>query len=455
MLYQRKCVTLQSETKTAKYMQRKLYSSLLEWKRSDDRKPLILEGARQVGKTYLLKEFGRNEYDNLVYINCHDNSEIKSIFEQDLDVNRIIQSFEAYTGKRIIEGRTLLFIDEIQEAPHAVESLKYFCEKARGQHVVVAGSLLGVINRPGESYPVGKVNIMRLYPMTFEEFLLAKGMDKMVEAIEQCDWDLLKVLEVKLQEYLRQYYYVGGMPEVVATYISKGDITKVRAVQNEILESYYNDFAKHAGSETQRIRMVWNSIPSQLSKENKKFIYGAIKKGGRAKEFEMAIQWLVDAGLVNKVYRCKTPSMPLKIYEDIDAFKLYLNDVGLLGALSGASAMQMLVSNNVFKEFKGAFTENYVLQQLKAKLQKFPIYYYTKEGSTMEIDFVVQTSERIVPVEVKAEENVKSKSLSQFINVDFAGSRMRGLRCSMLPYRNQEWMENIPLCGVGGYFDKL
>ena len=455
MLYQRKCVTLQSETKTAKYMQRKLYSSLLEWKRSDDRKPLILEGARQVGKTYLLKEFGKKEYDNLVYINCHDNSEIKSIFEQDLDVNRIIQSFEAYTGKRIIEGRTLLFIDEIQEAPHAVESLKYFCEKARGQHVVVAGSLLGVINRPGESYPVGKVNIMRLYPMTFEEFLLAKGMDKMVEAIEQCDWDLLKVLEVKLQEYLRQYYYVGGMPEVVGTYISKGDINKVRAVQNEILESYYNDFAKHAGSETQRIRMVWNSIPSQLSKENKKFIYGAIKKGGRAKEFEMAIQWLVDAGLVNKVYRCKTPSMPLKIYEDIDAFKLYLNDVGLLGALSGASAMQMLVSNNVFKEFKGAFTENYVLQQIKAKQQKFPIYYYTKEGSTMEIDFVVQTSERIVPVEVKAEENVKSKSLSQFINVDFASSGMRGLRCSMLPYRNQEWMENIPLCGVGGYFDKL
>ena len=436
-------------------MQRKLYSSLIEWKHSDDRKPLILEGARQVGKTYLLKEFGRKEYDNMVYINCHDNSEIKSIFEQDLDVNRIIQSFEAYSGKRILEGRTLLFIDEIQEAPHAVESLKYFCENARSQHVVVAGSLLGVINRPDESYPVGKVNIMRLYPMTFEEFLVAKGMDKMAEAIEQCDWKLLKTLEVKLQEYLRQYYFVGGMPEVVASYITKGDINKVRAVQNEILESYYNDFAKHAGSETQRIRMVWNSIPAQLSKENKKFIYGAIKKGGRAKEFEIAIQWLVDAGLVNKVYRCKKPSMPLKIYEDIDAFKLYINDVGLLGALSGASAMQMLVSNNVFKEFKGAFAENYVLQQIKAKQQKFPIYYYTKEGSTMEIDFVVQTSERIVPIEVKAEENVKSKSLSQFINVDFAGSGMRGLRCSMLAYKKQEWMENIPLCAVGGYFDKL
>ena len=436
-------------------MQRKLYSSLIEWKHSDDRKPLILEGARQVGKTYLLKEFGRKEYDNMVYINCHDNSEIKSIFEQDLDVNRIIQSFEAYSGKRILEGRTLLFIDEIQEAPHAVESLKYFCENARSQHVVVAGSLLGVINRPDESYPVGKVNIMRLYPMTFEEFLVAKGMDKMAEAIEQCDWKLLTTLEMKLQEYLRQYYFVGGMPEVVASYITKGDINKVRAVQNEILESYYNDFAKHAGSETQRIRMVWNSIPAQLSKENKKFIYGAIKKGGRAKEFEMAIQWLVDAGLVNKVHRCKKPSMPLKIYEDIDAFKLYINDVGLLGALSGASAMQMLVSNNVFKEFKGAFAENYVLQQIKAKQQKFPIYYYTKEGSTMEIDFVVQTSERIVPIEVKAEENVKSKSLSQFINVDFAGSGMRGLRCSMLAYKKQEWMENIPLCAVGGYFDKL
>lgn len=432
-------------------MRRKLYDDLLKWKDSEDRKPLIVEGARQVGKTYLIKEFGQNEYNNVVYINCHNNSDIKNIFTQDLNIERILQIFEAYSHKRIIAGKTLIFIDEIQEIPHAIESLKYFCENAREQHVIVAGSLLGIINRSSESYPVGKVNILRLYPMTFEEFLWAKGEKELSEAIINLDWEFVNIFRIKLEEYLRQYYYVGGMPEVVLHFTTRNDINKVRSIQRDILTTYHNDFAKHAGSETQRIRLVWNSIPSQLCKENKKFIYGAVKKGSRAREFELAIQWLIDAGLVYKVHRCKKPDMPLKIYEDFDAFKLYLLDVGLLGALSGASAMQMLANNNIFKEFRGSFTENYVLQQLYANKISY-IYYYSKDHSTMEIDYLIQYAERIIPIEVKAEENVKSKSLSQFVNKEFANLNMKALRCSMKPYIDQGWLENIPLYSINGYF---
>ena len=432
-------------------MRRKLYDDLLKWKDSEDRKPLIVEGARQVGKTYLIKEFGQNEYNNVVYINCHNNSDIKNIFTQDLNIERILQIFEAYSHKRIIAGKTLIFIDEIQEIPHAIESLKYFCENAREQHVIVAGSLLGIINRSSESYPVGKVNILRLYPMTFEEFLWAKGEKELSEAIINLDWEFVNIFRIKLEEYLRQYYYVGGMPEVVLHFTTRNDINKVRSIQRDILTTYHNDFAKHAGSETQRIRLVWNSIPSQLCKENKKFIYGAVKKGSRAREFELAIQWLIDAGLVYKVHRCKKPDMPLKIYEDFDAFKLYLLDVGLLGALSGASAMQMLANNNIFKEFRGSFTENYVLQQLYANKISY-IYYYSKDHSTMEIDYLIQYAERIIPIEVKAEENVKSKSLSQFVNKEFAYLNMKALRCSMKPYIDQGWLENIPLYSINGYF---
>ena len=434
-------------------MKRALYNSLIEWKNSPFRKPLVVEGARQVGKTWLVKEFGKNEYENMVYVNCADEPFAKALFLGDLVPKRIVRDIVANKGKQIVPGKTLLFFDEIQEAPQGISSLKYFCENAPEYHVVAAGSLLGVVHHPGESYPVGKVDILRLYPMTFEEFLWAKGNDMLAEILAGCEWDSLEVHDYMLQDLLRQYYYVGGMPEAVLNWVTKEDVLEVRRIQNRIIASYANDISKHAGAESERIRMVWQSIPSQLAKENKKFVYGAIKKGARAKDFEVAIQWLVDAGLVHKIYRCKTPEMPLKFYEDFDSFKLYILDVGLLGAMANAPSSMMLASNDVFKEFKGAFSENYVLQQLVLH-DHLSICYFTKENSQVEVDFLVQTQERIIPIEVKAEENVKSKSLRQFITIDHAGKNLKGLRCSMLPYKDQEWMENIPLYGILGYIRK-
>lgn len=434
-------------------MKRILYNSLLHWKVAPDRKPLILEGARQVGKTWLLTEFGKNEFDNLVYVNCHDDPTARNLFNQDLKVERILRDVEAITGEHVIMGTTLLFFDEIQEAPHGLSSLKYFCEQARDLHVVVAGSLLGVTHRQGESYPVGKVDIMRLHPMTFTEFLWAMDRETLSQIVMDCEWESLKNLDYLLQDLLRQYYYVGGMPEAVLSYTTRHDLGRVRTIQNNILSSYINDMAKHAAVIDDRIRLVWQSIPSQLAKENKKFIYGAVKKGGRARDFETAIQWLVDAGIVHRVHRCKVPEMPLKFYEDFDAFKLYLLDVGLLGALSGVPSSQILVNNEVFTQFKGAFTENYVLQQL-CSFDDLPIYYYSKENSMVEVDFVLQAPSRIIPIEVKAETNVKSKSFSQFINIDYATRRLKGLRCSMLPYIDQGWMENIPLYAIEGYLQR-
>ena len=434
-------------------MKRKLYKALIDWKNDPDRKPLVLEGARQVGKTWLLREFGKNEYQNLVYVNFHDDPDAQEIFRVDLKVDRIMYLLESITHQKITVGKTLIFMDEIQEAYRGLDSLKYFCENAREQHVVVAGSLLGTTHRKGESYPVGKVNLLTLYPMTFEEFLWAKGEERVAEMLARTDWEMLQILDSQVQELLRQYYYVGGMPEAVLQYTTKGDINKVRRIHKEILRAYDNDFAKHAGDETERIRMVWESIPHQLAKENKKFIYGAVKEGGRARDFEMAIEWLVRAGLVYKIRRCKNPAMPLKFYEDFDAFKLYLLDVGLLGAMSKASPRLMLINNGVFTEFKGAFTENYVLEQLKS-MDDLDAYYFSKDNSTQEVDFLVQTAERIIPIEVKAEENVKSKSLKQFVTVDHADKHLKGLRCSMKPYIDQGWMENIPLYGVLGYINK-
>ena len=433
-------------------MKRKLYNALINWKNDPDRKPLVLEGARQVGKTWLLKEFGQNEYQNLVYVNFHDDPEAQEIFRVDLKVDRILYLLESITNQKITAGKTLIFMDEIQEAYRGLDSLKYFCENAREQHVVVAGSLLGTTHRKGESYPVGKVNLLTLYPMTFEEFLWAKGEERIAEILARTDWGMVQLLDSKIQELLRLYYYVGGMPEAVLQYTTKGDVNKVRQIHEEILRAYDNDFAKHAGDETERIRMVWESIPNQLAKENKKFIYGAVKEGGRARDFEIAIEWLVRAGLVYKIRRCKNPAMPLKFYEDFDAFKLYLLDVGLLGAMSKVSPRLMLINNGVFTEYKGAFTENYVLQQLKS-IGALDVYYFSKDNSTQEVDFLVQTAERIIPTEVKAEENVKSKSLKQFVTVDHADKHLKGLRCSMKSYIDQDWMENIPLYGVLGYFN--
>ena len=425
-------------------MERSIYSSLKKWKESPTRKPLILQGARQVGKTYILKEFGAREYSEVVYINCDDNNDMQNMFV-DYDVDRIIRSMSAISGISIKPSTTLLILDEIQEVERGLASLKYFCEKAPEYHVAVAGSLLGITLHEGTSFPVGKVDMLYMYPMDFEEFLLAMGKEQLVELLRSNSWAALTPLRGMLIELLRQYYFVGGMPEAVKTYVERGDIWEVRSIHSKIIDAYRNDMSKHVPKQqVQRINMVWNSIPSQLARDNKKFIYGALRKGARANDFEIAIQWLVDSGLVHKVHRISKPVVPLKFYEDMASFKLFLLDCGLLGALSETPPEQILIGDNVFEEYKGAFTENYVLQQLKSLPRTF-VYYYSNDNSTLEIDFVVQHEAHVIPIEVKAEENLRAKSLRQFVTDN---SGLHGVRFSMSDYREQDWLTNVPLWAV-------
>ena len=425
-------------------MERSIYSSLKKWKESPTRKPLILQGARQVGKTYILKEFGAREYSEVVYINCDDNNDMQNMFV-DYDVDRIIRSMSAISGISIKPSTTLLILDEIQEVERGLASLKYFCEKAPEYHVAVAGSLLGITLHEGTSFPVGKVDMLYMYPMDFEEFLLAMGKEQLVELLRNNSWAALTPLRGMLTELLRQYYFVGGMPEAVKTYVERGDIWEVRSIHSKIIDAYRNDMSKHVPKQqVQRINMVWNSIPSQLARDNKKFIYVALRKGARANDFEIAIQWLVDSGLVHKVHRISKPVVPLKFYEDMASFKLFLLDCGLLGALSETPPEQILIGDNVFEEYKGAFTENYVLQQLKSLPRTF-VYYYSNDNSTLEIDFVVQHEAHVIPIEVKAEENLRAKSLRQFVTDN---SGLHGVRFSMSDYREQDWLTNVPLWAV-------
>lgn len=425
-------------------MERSIYSSLKKWKESPTRKPLILQGARQVGKTYILKEFGAREYSEVVYINCDDNNDMQNMFV-DYDVDRIIRSLSAISGISIKPSTTLLILDEIQEVERGLASLKYFCEKAPEYHVAVAGSLLGITLHEGTSFPVGKVDMLYMYPMDFEEFLLAMGKEQLVELLRNNSWATLTPLRGMLTELLRQYYFVGGMPEAVKAYVGRGDIWEVRSIHSKIIDAYRNDMSKHVPKQqVQRINMVWNSIPSQLARDNKKFIYGALRKGARANDFEIAIQWLVDSGLVHKVHRISKPVVPLKFYEDMVSFKLFLLDCGLLGALSETPPEQILIGDNVFEEYKGAFTENYVLQQLKSLPSTF-VYYYSNDNSTLEIDFVVQHEAHVIPIEVKAEENLRAKSLRQFVTDN---SGLHGVRFSMSDYREQDWLTNVPLWAV-------
>lgn len=425
-------------------MERSIYSSLKKWKESPTRKPLILQGARQVGKTYILKEFGAREYSEVVYINCDDNNDMQNMFV-DYDVDRIIRSMSAISGISIKPSTTLLILDEIQEVERGLASLKYFCEKAPEYHVAVAGSLLGITLHEGTSFPVGKVDMLYMYPMDFEEFLLAMGKEQLVELLRNNSWAALTPLRGMLTELLRQYYFVGGMPEAVKAYVERGDIWEVRSIHSKIIDAYRNDMSKHVPKQqVQRINMVWNSVPSQLARDNKKFIYGALRKGARANDFEIAIQWLVDSGLVHKVHRISKPVVPLKFYEDMASFKLFLLDCGLLGALSETPPEQILIGDNVFEEYKGAFTENYVLQQLKSLPRTF-VYYYSNDNSTLEIDFVVQHEAHVIPIEVKAEENLRAKSLRQFVTDN---SGLHGVRFSMSDYREQDWLTNVPLWAV-------
>lgn len=391
----------------------------------------------------------------MVYVNCYKNPAVETLFAVDKDVSRIILGLSALSGQEIKEGKTLVFLDEVQDIPDVVASLKYFCEDAPGVAVAAAGSLLGVQNMEGRPFPTGKVDILHMYPMTFNEFVEALGESNLKGLlIEQGSEDVANALLSKYIELLRQYYFVGGMPEAVAEFAKSRTPEYVRKIQRDILSAYDADIAKHAGKETQKARMVFESIPSQLAKENKRFVFGALKKGARAAEYENAIQWLVDAGLVYKVPRLSRVGMPMKFYMDMDGFKLFLLDVGLLGAMAQVPPAMMLIGDSVFTEFIGAFTENYALTQM-VSVPDTIIGYYSKDNSTLEIDFVAQAGTHLLPIEVKAEENVKSRSMRQFITVDNAGSEMHGYRFSMKGYKRQDWLTNIPLFAIHSFLSRI
>lgn len=423
-------------------MYRYAMENLREWKNRKNRKPLIIEGARQVGKTWLMKEFGRQEYTNTVYINFDSNSKMAELFSADLDITRILRGIEIYTGKKINSEDTLIIFDEVQEVPKALSSLKYFYEDAPEYHVICAGSLLGIALHGGTSFPVGKVEFMKLFPMSFREFLTATGKEQYVELLEQKDHQMISSFKQIYIDALKEYYYVGGMPEAVLSYSQAHDLEDVRNIQNMILAAYEQDFSKHAPvSIVPKIRMVWNSIPSQLAKENRKFIYGLLRKGARAKDYETAIMWLIDCGLIHKVSRITTPNLPLKAYEDLKAFKLYLVDIGLLGALAGLKQSALLDGNGMFVEFKGALTEQYVLQQLVTD-PDIGIYYYTNDRGNCEIDFLIDDGNKVIPLEVKAELNLKAKSLKTYRE---KYSPEVAVRTSMADYKENDGLVDMPL----------
>ena len=423
-------------------MERTVLQQLSKWKRRSDRKPLILNGARQVGKTWAIREFARREYAKEAYIICRKNDLVEEVFKKDFDIDRIIRSLRAISGVDISPADTLIILDEVQEIPEAIESLKYFCENAPEYHIAAAGSMLGISLHAGVSFPVGKVNVIDVYPMNFEEFLMALGENEAYKVLKSHDFETTNLLHEKYVDLLRQYYYVGGMPEAVKKYVETGALNEVRRIQNEILQGYELDFSKHAPREqVERIRMVWRSVPSQLFKNNKKFIYGALRTGARAKDFEMSLQWLQDAGLIYKVPRCTKPELPLDIYQDFSAFKIYILDTGLLGAMVKTTAEQVLINNGIFTEYKGGMTEQYVLQQLISQGAE-PIYYYSADNSRLEIDFVIQYNGSLLPIEVKAGTNVRANSLSNMLRDN---ESLRAVRFSMLPFTRQGQLTCVPL----------
>lgn len=429
-------------------MKRDAMQQLYDWKEKEVRKPLIVRGARQVGKTWLMKEFAASAYKQFAYINFEDNEVMKDVFQKDFDIERILMAIQLVTGV-VVDVETLIIFDEIQEAPRGLTALKYFQEKAPQYHVIAAGSLLGIAMHRNDSFPVGKVDFIDLYPLSFSEFLAAIGQESFASLLEKKDWTLISTFRSKFVDFLKQYYFVGGMPEVVNAFVERKDYAVVRQLQQNILDSYDRDFSKHAPiAEVPRIRMVWRSVPSQLAKENRKFIYGVVKEGARAKDFELAIEWLIDAGLVYKINRVKKSGIPLSAYEDFSAFKLFMLDTGLLGAMSGLPAQALLDGSALFSDFKGAITEQYVLQQLKSK-KGLNIYYWSSDSSRGELDFLLQMDMDIIPIEVKAEENLQSKSLRVFVEKN---TGLHGIRFSMSNYREQEWMTNYPLYSVGYVF---
>lgn len=426
-------------------MYRIAIEKLYKWKNSKRRKPLIIEGARQVGKTWLMKEFGKQAYADTVYINFDSNSRMADLFSADLDTDRLIMGLELYAGRKINSENTLLIFDEVQEVPRALASLKYFYENAPQYHIVCAGSLLGIALHPGTSFPVGKVDFLKLHPLSFSEFLMATGNERFAELLKKQDYEMITSFKQTYIDALKHYYFVGGMPEAVQSFAENKDFNEVRAIQKRILVAYEQDFSKHAPNEiVPKIRMLWNSIPSQLARENKKFIYGLVREGGRAREYETAIMWLSDCGLVHKVSRVNAAGIPLKAYVDLKAFKLFIVDVGLLGCMTGLRQRTLLDGDDFFVEFKGALTEQYVCQQLKT-IEDLGVYYYTNDRGSCEIDFVVDTGEQILPIEVKAEINLRAKSLKTY--------RERfepelSVRTSMADYKKEDWLLNLPLYAI-------
>ena len=426
-------------------MKRIAYEGLLKWKSKQNRKPLLIKGARQVGKTWLMKEFGKNEYESVAYINFEKATQLANLFVVDFDIPRILRSVQLITGIIPKPGETLIIFDEIQSVKRGLLSLKYFYEDAPEYHIIAAGSLLGLSIHKDDSFPVGKVDFLELYPLSFEEFTLAMGKKSLLDALHGQEWELVKAFKSNYTELLKQYYYTGGMPEVVRSFIQNNDYNEVREIQNSILESYNNDFSKHPPLEiVPRIKLIWNAIPSQLAKENRKFIYGAVKSGGRAKEFEVAIMWLEDAGLIHKISRVSNASLPLNGFADIGAFKLFMVDVGLLGAKSGLDAKTIIEGNSIFGQYKGALTEQYVLQQLKCS-EGIETYYWSPEQGTAEVDFLIQAKGKVIPIEVKAEENLKAKSLKSFRDKFHPEL---SIRTSMSNFRKEETLTNLPLYGI-------
>lgn len=430
-------------------MYRTKIKELNSWKLNQNKKPLVFLGARQVGKTWLIKEFGKAEYKQMVYVNFEDADAPNDIFESNFNIDRIITLLNAYSGLKIIAEDTLLVFDEIQTAPRGITALKYFYEKAPQYQIIAAGSLLGISIHPEESFPVGKVDFLTLYPLNFTEFLLAMDESRLVELIDKKEWELVKTFKSELTTYLRYYFFVGGMPEVVLRFSQNRDWTQVRKIQRDILKSYENDFSKHAPKEIlPRIKMVWESIPAQLAKENKKFVYGIMKEGARAKDFELAIQWLVDSGLLHKVYSVSKPALPLAAYKELSAFKLYHNDTGLLCAMTQLTAKTLLYGDNVFTEFKGALTEQFVFQQLITN-EAIAIYYFTFNNSKHEIDFIIQNeNDEIIPIEVKSGTSLKAHSFKLYCE---KFEPKTAIRSSLSNYQKENWLINVPLYIVGEF----
>ncbi len=426
-------------------MKRNKIAYLLNWKQSSTRKPLIVRGSRQVGKTWLMKEFGRLEYQKTAYINFESNAALKTLFTDNFDIKRIITAIQIETGITVEPNNTLIILDEIQKAPGALASLKYFQENAPEYHIISAGSLLGVALNNQISFPVGKIEFLDLHPFDYTEFLEALNEKPLVDLLKNHDWPLVTSFKSKFIELLKQYYYVGGMPEAVLSFSQKKDFKIVREIQKRILIAYEQDFSKHTPNKiVPRIRMLWNSIPAQLAKENRKFIYGIIRQGARAKDYELAMAWLIDCGLIHKVNNVTKPAIPLKTYEDFGAFKLFLVDIGLLAAMTDLDEKTLLQSNTVFEEFKGALTEQYVLQQIMT-WKETGIYYWSPENARSEIDFLTQISGQIIPIEVKAEENLKAKSLKVYRE---KYNPAMAVRTSMSGFRKEEWMVNLPLYAI-------